>query len=339
MEQKEGTRVNRRLLIGLIVSLLLLAAAGVAGGVAFSGVLWYQEQMDGLTESNRQTVEELQKRLEELQKRLEETEAQLAQAREKQAAAEEKAAEIDGLQRQIDSLTAQLEEARKGLAAAGVKAAFPKDAKLVALTFDDGPGKTTTPRLLDELKRRGVRATFFVLGVNAARYPDLLKRMDAEGHAIASHSWSHKNLTTLSDDALQQELDRCAGAVRQAVGYAPSLLRPPGGNFDARVLAAVKAKGLSVVNWSVDTKDWKSREKTAVVEAAFQKGMYGVQNGSIVLMHDVYDSTVEAAVEIVDRLLSDQYILVTVPELLQARAGGAVPGRVYYSSSRFKDAV
>lgn len=234
--------------------------------------------------------------------------------------------------------TQALSEAKQQLAAL-TAVQYPEGTKLAALTFDDGPGKNTTPRLLDELKKRNVRATFFVVGTNAAKYPDLLKRMDAEGHVIGTHTYAHKNLTKVTEEQLHSEVEKCSAIIEQAVGHGPALLRPPGGNYDNRLLAYCKELGLPLANWSVDTRDWESRNKEAILAAAFQKGSYGVRDGAIILMHDIYESTVDAAIEMVDRLLADGYTLVTVPELLRVRAGGAQAGRMYYSDTRYKDSV
>lgn len=326
----------RRLRVGLIVSLLILAAVAVAGGVAFSGVLWYRDQVDALTKSHQETVDGLRQQLDALGEQLEEAQRQ---GQERTAEIQELESQLEELQRQLKAAQEELEAAKTQASGAASTVSYPPGAKLVALTFDDGPGKNTTPRLLDELKKRKVKATFFVVGTNAARYPELLKRMHAEGHVIASHTWSHKNLTKVSQAELEQQLRQCSDIIQQTVGYKPTLLRPPGGNFDNRLLEYCKKNGLIMANWSVDTQDWKSRDKSAVMAAAFQSGTYGIRDGAIVLMHDIYDSTVDAAAEMMDRLINEGYILVTVPELLQARAGGGQAGRIYFSDARFKDTV
>lgn len=336
MSDKKAAFSARRLRLGLIICLLVLIAVSVAGGVAFSGVLWYRDQVSALQKANEETVSGLQQRLQELEQALGEA----------QQRGEEAASQAQELQRQLEELRQQLQTAQEELEAAKAAAdsmaaasSYPPGAKLVALTFDDGPGKNTTPRLLDELKKRQAKATFFVVGTNAERYPDILKRMDAEGHAIGSHTWSHKNLTKVSETELKDQLQRCSDAIEKAVGHGPVLFRPPGGSYDNRLLAYCKEIGLPLVNWSVDTRDWQTRSSSAVLAAAFQEGKYGIRDGAIVLMHDVYESTVDAAVEIMDRLTQEGYIMVTVPELLQARAGGAQAGRMYFSESYFKDAA
>lgn len=199
--------------------------------------------------------------------------------------------------------------------------------KLVALTFDDGPGKFTA-ELLDYLAAHHVHATFFLVGRNAARYPALIKRMDAEGHAIGNHTQNHARLPRLSAAGVKKEIDDCNAVIRAAVGHDAVMLRAPGGNANATVKAVAKDMGLPIVYWSVDTKDWQSRNTDKIVSVAFAaKG--GIKDGSIVLMHDIYRTTVDAAKIIIPRLEAQGYRFVTVPELLALRRGGAVAGDIY----------
>ena len=175
------------------------------------------------------------------------------------------------------------------------------------------------------------------MGTNAAKHPEILKRMDAEGHVIGNHSYAHQNLTKGAAAAMQDQVNKCAAIIRGAVGYAPVLLRPPGGNYDNRLLGYAKEKGVSVVNWTVDTRDWEHRNKDTILATAFRQGKYGVQDGAIVLMHDVYETSVDAAVEMMDRLTAQGYTMVTVPELIRVKGGGLQAGRFYYSGDHFKD--
>ncbi len=199
--------------------------------------------------------------------------------------------------------------------------------KLVALTFDDGPGKFTA-ELLDYLAAHHVHATFFLVGRNAARYPALIKRMDAEGHAIGNHTQNHARLPRLSAAGVKKEIDDCNAVIRAAVGHDAVMLRAPGGNANATVKAVAKDMGLPIAYWSVDTKDWQSRNTDKIVSVAFAaKG--GIKDGSIVLMHDIYRTTVDAAKIIIPRLEAQGYRFVTVPELLALRRGGAVAGDIY----------
>ncbi len=198
--------------------------------------------------------------------------------------------------------------------------------KLVALTFDDGPGKYTA-ELLDFLGEHRVRATFFLLGNNAARYPDLIKRMDAEGHAIGNHSYNHPNLASLSAAGVASQIENCNAVIRKAVGHNAVVLRCPGGSSNATVRAAAASVGIPIIHWSVDTKDWQSRNKDKILEVAF--GAKGIKDGSIVLLHDIHRESVDAAKEMILRLEEEGYMFVTVPELLSVRKGGMVPGQSY----------
>lgn len=332
MEPQTSSGLNRRLLIALILSLLVLCALAVLGGVALSGVLTFREQLL----EQQALVEQLQQKVTETEQKLQQAEADAAGAGETAAQLQQ---QLDAARQELADAQKKLDEANSRLAAGspsaeGTAATYPADAKLIALTFDDGPGKNTTPRLLDELKKRGAKATFFVVGSNAKKYPDLIRRMAEEGHAIGNHSYSHQNLVKADEATMKEQILRCAELIQTITGHMPTLLRPPGGNFDDRLQTYAKETGLSLVNWTVDTRDWKTRDKEAILAAAFQTGTYGIQDGAIVLMHDVYESTVDAAVEMMDRLQEQGYILVTVPELLRVRCGGAQAGVLYYSDSR-----
>ncbi len=337
MKGKEAAPLNRRLMAGLIACLLLIVALAVAGGVAFSGVLWYREQLEELQNANQKTAEELQQRAEEAERKLKETEQQLADAAGDAARAQELQKELEQAKKDLEAARKDLAAAKQQLASKVTGAVYPAGTKLIALTFDDGPGGKTTPRLLDELKKRNIKATFFVVGTNAAKHPEILKRMDAEGHVIGNHSYAHQNLTKGAAAAMQDQVNKCAAIIRGAVGYDPVLLRPPGGNYDNRLLGYAKEKGVSVVNWTVDTRDWEHRNKDTILATAFRQGKYGVHDGAIVLMHDVYETSVDAAVEMMDRRTAQGYTMVTVPELIRVKGGGLQAGRFYYSGDHFKD--
>lgn len=200
--------------------------------------------------------------------------------------------------------------------------------KLVALTFDDGPGGTTAA-LLDELKARGMKATFFMVANRVNAYPDTVKRMVAEGHEVASHSYQHAAIAKMSVDACREDLTKAQDAIERVAGVAPRLLRPPGGSTSDTLRTVTAQMGLRMINWSVDTQDWKSRDPQAIFDTAFQDGPYGIRDGAIVLMHDIYSSTVDGAVRILDRLQEEGYTCVTVSELLEARQGGGTAGELY----------
>ena len=207
--------------------------------------------------------------------------------------------------------------------------AYPAGAKLAALTFDDGPNKYTA-RLLDILKEKETPATFFVLGSWAERYPELIRREVAEGHAVGSHSYSHTKLTTLTAEEIAADLDKSLEALTRITGQTPSLLRVPGGHYNDDVWAYAREKGLRIIQWSVDSRDWEKKNRDSIMENIFES-RYNVKDGGIILLHDVHATTVDCVGEIIDRLKAEGYTLVTVPELLRWRAAYGEAGEVYKS--------
>lgn len=198
--------------------------------------------------------------------------------------------------------------------------------KIVALTFDDGPGPYTA-RLLDELGKRGVRATFFVVGYQVDSYPELIQRMEAEGHVVGNHSNGHKNLTRLSAAGIKNEMDACATKIESLLGHKPEVMRCPGGNYNSRVLTYAKNAGIPIAHWSVDTRDWESRNVDAILSTVFGGG--SVSDGSVILMHDIYETSVDAAIQMVDRLQQEGYTFVTIPELIYTENKAIEAGELY----------
>jgi len=190
----------------------------------------------------------------------------------------------------------------------------------IAMTFDDGPSEKLTPMLLDMLKQRGIHATFFVVGQNAAQYPDILKRAVAEGHEIGNHSWSHPQLTHLSMDGVDSQVQKTNDAIRAAIGHNPTLIRPPyGATTPALNRYYAQKYGMKVILWSVDPLDWKYRNSAHV-----EKEILGqVGPGGIVLSHDIHATTVAAMPETLDALIARGYKFATVSELIAMQ--GSVP--------------
>lgn len=187
------------------------------------------------------------------------------------------------------------------------------DGPYIALTFDDGPNATLTPKLLDLLAARHLKATFFVVGQNAADHPDILKRAVREGHEIANHSWSHPNLGKMSDEAVRRELQKTDDAITAAIGKRPTLLRPPYGSITARQKKWIHEEfGYRIIIWDVDPLDWK-RPGPSVVTARILKETHA---GSIVLSHDIHAPTIEAMPATFDQLIKKGFKSVTVTELL-----------------------
>jgi peptidoglycan/xylan/chitin deacetylase (PgdA/CDA1 family) len=190
----------------------------------------------------------------------------------------------------------------------------------VALTFDDGPVPETA-KLVDVLAERGVRATFFVIGQQAKRYPEVLQRAARAGDEIGNHSWSHIDLRSADAATVAKQLDRTSDVVEAATGVRPATMRPPYG--EATKSSAAKA-GLPQVLWSLDTRDWDGRSTSVVVRGV----LADVQPGDIVLLHDSHAGTRAAAPVIADGLLRKGYALVTVSELLGTDLKA---GRIYRS--------
>ena len=187
------------------------------------------------------------------------------------------------------------------------------DGPYVAMTFDDGPDPKLTPKLLDLLKAKGIKATFFVVGQNAAEYPDVLKRAVAEGHEIANHSWSHPNFAKMSDGGVANELQKTQDAIMRAIGTKPVLLRPPYGSITKHEREWIHDKfGYTIILWDVDPLDWKYRN-AAHVESEILKQTH---RGSIILSHDIHATTIEAMPATFNALLAKGYKFVTVSELL-----------------------
>lgn len=155
------------------------------------------------------------------------------------------------------------------------------DGAHIALTFDDGPHEERTPAILEELSRARVRATFFLVGERAERYPDLVRRIAAEGHALGNHSWSHAWLLGSRRHRIEEELDRCQDSIFRLTGRAPTLVRPPFGHRDVRFNLAIRERGLRCVLWSLDTFDYVGLS----AELVFRRAR-AAKAGEVLLFHD-----------------------------------------------------
>lgn len=196
--------------------------------------------------------------------------------------------------------------------------------KLIALTFDDGPSAANTGRLLDGLKARGAHVSFFMTGQNAKRNPSLVKRAYEEGHQICSHTYDHALLTNLKNSDIKSQLDKTNKILDDAIGYDLSYcLRPPYGGYNDRVLSTANTP---CYYWSVDTRDWESRN----ANSAYNMFLRYARDGSIVLMHDLYGTTVTAALNAIDTLQKQGYEFVTLSELQVRRGITPTAGKIYF---------
>jgi peptidoglycan-N-acetylglucosamine deacetylase len=192
----------------------------------------------------------------------------------------------------------------------------PRSQKKVALTFDDGPDRNYTNQILDILKQEHVSATFFVVGYMAQAYPDVLQRIDQEGHIIGNHSWNHPQFTKLSSAKVNGQIKRTNEVIKQVIAKEPILLRPPYGSIQQGLAKELNQKGFKVINWSVDTLDWKKRKPNSILKTVKRQ----MRPGGIILQHSAggpqLKSTVEALPDIIAYLKRNQYEFVTVDELL-----------------------
>lgn len=191
----------------------------------------------------------------------------------------------------------------------------------VAITFDDGPHPENTPRLLDILAARRVRATFYLIGEPVTRHPDVVRRTVAEGHEVGSHTWSHRFLTTQTSHSIVQELTRTDEAIQDAIGAPPTTLRPPYGAVTKGMSRWIDHQfGYPTVLWSVSARDWDDPGAEVITERLVSL----TTPGSIILNHDPLTPTVDAMAETLDRLLEKGFRFVTVSELI---AIGASSGK------------
>ncbi|RIJ69607.1 hypothetical protein CW357_07510 [Rummeliibacillus sp. TYF005] len=188
------------------------------------------------------------------------------------------------------------------------KAVQKKPTKVVALTFDDGPSNTVTPKVLKILKKHHAKATFFMVGSQVNANPKIAKQVWKEGHEIGNHSYTHANLKQLTNAQIKKQLSMTNKAIHKATGHNPTLFRPPYGSVDNRVRSQTK---LPTVLWSVDTRDWEHRNSKKLLSYV-KKYTYP---GAIVLMHDIHMPTANGLDNVLNYLEKQGYTFVTVSEL------------------------
>jgi polysaccharide deacetylase family sporulation protein PdaB len=194
------------------------------------------------------------------------------------------------------------------------------DQKVVALTFDDGPNPPYTNQLLDVLNEYHVPATFFLVGRNAEKYPDVVRRIVAEGHQVGNHTYNHVDLLKADRKTIAEEIDKTSSVIEAITGQRPKVVRPPHGFRDAVVIEMMTERNLKVVEWSVSSRDWTNPGADAIVSRTLSK----VKNGSVILLHDgdgvagkaPRAQTIEATRQIIRELLQQGYKFVTVDEIL-----------------------
>lgn len=184
-----------------------------------------------------------------------------------------------------------------------------EDKPRIAITFDDGPNKTWTPKLLDGLEKRGVKASFFVIGEKAKAYPELIKRMFEDGNVVGNHTFSHVQLTKLSDAEACAEITKTNEVLKSITGVYPQYIRPPFGSWNENLECGIT---MFPVMWTIDTLDWTTDNTDRIVNKAVSQA----KDNSIILLHDNYESSVNAALRIIDELQEKGFEFVTVEELL-----------------------
>lgn len=187
--------------------------------------------------------------------------------------------------------------------------ATPVETPKIALTFDDGPSAVWTPALLDGLKERGVKATFFLIGENADKNPEIVKRMAEEGHLIGNHTYHHVELTKVSENEARLELADTSAVIVRITGKEPEYMRPPFGAWQRKLEQEIQ---MLPVLWTIDPLDWTTENQDEIVN----KVVTEAEENDIILLHDCYKSSIEAGLRIVDILQEEGFVFVTVDELL-----------------------
>ena len=193
---------------------------------------------------------------------------------------------------------------------------------MVALTFDDGPG-IYTDQILDLLRQYNAKATFFMIGSQVSEFSSSVKREHDTGMEQGNHSWDHKTLTHLTADQIAQEVSRTNDAIRSVTGENPTLFRPPGGGYNDLVIA--NSYNMPMIMWSIDTLDWSHKN----AQITYDTVMDSVQDGDIILMHEIYEQSYIAATMLIPALQERGFRLVTVSELAEARGYNLTSGISY----------
>jgi polysaccharide deacetylase family sporulation protein PdaB len=188
------------------------------------------------------------------------------------------------------------------------------DQKVVALTFDHSWGNKYTPSILDTLKANDVKATFFIMGPWAVKYPEVAKRMVADGHEIASHGYRHENYGDMSADWVREDIQKAHAQIKEITGVDPTLIRPPNGHYSAKSLKVADELGYRTIIWNIDSLDWKNPGRDIIIDRVMKR----LKPGAIILMHasDTPVQTADALPILIQKIKAEGYQFVTVGELL-----------------------
>lgn len=201
------------------------------------------------------------------------------------------------------------------------------DKPMVALTFDDGPSYgTANDRILDTLEKYDVRATFFMIGSNVLEHPDNLKRKVSLGMELGNHTYSH---TKYGESITASDIKKCSDAIKKVSGQYPTAFRSPGGMTTKTIKDECAKENMSLYMWNVDTEDWKSHSAPAIIS----KTLNNIEDGDIILMHEIYDATADAIKVIIPKLIKKGYQVVSCQELIEYKTGEAPKGGVEYFSA------
>ena len=248
-------------------------------------------------------------------------EAAARQAAEAEAARQ--AAEAQAAAEAAAKQAAEAEAAKQAAAQSGGRQIDPSR-PMVALTFDDGPQSSVGNRIMDTLAQYGGKATFFMVGDRVGSHKKEVQRMVAEGHEVANHTMNHKYLQKLGAAEIQAQVKRGNDAIEAACGVRPKIMRLPGGNHNATVRANVH---MPMIQWNIDTLDWKTKNADKTVASVLNN----VKDGDIILMHELYSQSGDAAVRLIPELVNRGYQLVTVSEMAAAKGYTLQAGKLYSS--------
>lgn len=327
VKEERGLKLKRlRVIQGVIVG-LIIATVGIGATVGVGAIMRdyaakqaEQAEIEKKHLAERKAKEQEEERLKKLKQAEEERQRRIEE--EKRRTEELARRSVEGQKQMAREAYAEI-EARRKQEWPGRKAKLAGK-KLVALTFDDGPGAATTPRLLDILKAKGVKATFFALGLKMRQHPEIVKRELVEGHEVEGHTMYHNDLGKMAGPGVRADIGEADEWFLRIVGRLPKMIRPPYGSISPILAKAVGER--SLLMWSVDTLDWRYRIPAEI----HKRALAGVHDGAVILMHDIHATTITAVPGIIDALRGAGYEMVTVEELAELR-GVAMQGGVSYS--------